>query len=238
MASLNFGQAKQLVAPYVTGRGPSDPAVGTALNFVNERFITSGQWRGNRFITKFQVNVDSNGYYYFDTVAGVESVIQAIAVDFTQIDNWEIAEIESDFYQFRKGGLGWISNTYTGDTQILRMGNVPAGAGPQGGTVDTQRYQVIGKVPETRTMYCLVRRGYVPLVNDTDLLIPSNRNAYRYGVQAFAFENANELERAETYWQMAYKCLNDETIAFEEGENDTIEIQMNTFALSSIQNLI
>lgn len=238
MASLTFGQAKKLLAPYVSSRGEADPNVATAINFVNERFITSGQWRGNRFLTKFDLSLDADGYYYFDTVAGVEAVIQAIAVDSSDLSqNWEQLDIYGDFYQFRAGGLGFNDPKYTGDSQILRLGNVPASAGGSG-TVDTQRYRVIGKIPETRQIYCLVRRGYVPLVNDSDVLIPSNRNAYRYAVQAFSYENSDELQRAETYWSLAYKCLNDETIAFEEGESDALQIQMKVFSLHSIQNLI
>jgi hypothetical protein len=104
--------------------------------------------------------------------------------------------------------------------------------------VDTQRYRVIGNVPENRTLYCIVRRGYVPLVNDTDRLVPSNRNAYRYGIQAFNYENINELERAKVYWELAYQCLNEETASFEEGEQVSVDIQTKGFAPSLIQNLI
>jgi hypothetical protein len=150
----------------------------------------------------------------------------------------EIAEIMDDWYPWNDGGLGYLPPNYSGDTQIIRQGNVPASGLPSEATTDTQRYRVIGKVPETRTMYCLVRRGYVPLVNNNDLLIPSNRNAYRYGVQAFVYENANELERAQVYWDLAYKCLNDEATAFSEGVDQQIDVQTKAFSPSLIQNLI
>ena len=78
----------------------------------------------------------------------------------------------------------------------------------------------------------------MPLVNNGDLLIPSNRNAYRYGVQAYNYENVNELERANVYWSLAYQCLNDETIAFQEGEQAQVDIQTKAFAAGGIQNLI
>jgi hypothetical protein len=97
---------------------------------------------------------------------------------------------------------------------------------------------VVGKIPETRSMLCLVRRGYVPLVNPADLLIPSNRNAYRYGIQAYNYESKDELERAQVYWDMAYKSLNDELESFEEASDDQVEIQMKAFAPSNIQNLV
>ena len=104
--------------------------------------------------------------------------------------------------------------------------------------LDAQRYRIVGTVPENRVVYCIVRRGYVPIESDTDYLIPSNRNAYRYGVQAYNYENVNELERANVYWELAYKCLNDETTAFEDGELAEVDIQTKAFAPSLIKNLI
>lgn len=236
MASLTFAQAKTLLAPYFTSQGSSDPMLASAINFVNERFISSGQWRGNRFIHSFSVSTDVDGNYYFDTIPGIESVLKVLAIDSDH--NGEIVDIMSDWYPWNDGGLGFMSATYAGDTQVIRQGNTPANALPSQTTAETQRYRVVGRVPETRTMYCIVRRGYVPLVNDTDLLVPSNRNAYRYGVQAFNYDNANELERAQVYWDLAYKCLNDETSSFEEGDQSQVDIQTKAFAPSLIQNLI
>lgn len=237
MASLTFSQAKTLLAPYISSVGPTDPVVASAINFVNERFISSGQWRGNRFIHSFTVSQDSDGNNYFDTVAGIESVLKVIAVDPTYLQG-ELGDVMPDWYPFDEGSLGWLPPNYVGDLQIVRQGNSPANPLPSQTTSDTQRYRVLGKLPEDRQMYCIVRRGYVPLVNDTDLLIPSNRNAYRYGLQAFNYENINELERAQVYWDYAFKCLNDETASFEDGELAQIQIQTKAFAPGIMQNLV
>lgn len=242
MASLTFAQAKTLVAPYITYAGASDPVVGSAINFCNERFITSAQWRGNRFLMTFTASVDAAGNNYVDTVPGVESIMKVIAVDPTYLTG-ELGEVMSDWWQFNGGSLGWLPADFTGELQFIRQGNTPAFPLPSGDgaghfTADTQRYRVIGEIPETRQLLCLVRRGYVPLVNDTDRLIPSNRNAYRYGVQAFNYENANELERAQIYWNLAFQCLNEETQSMEDGELSQVDIQMKAFAPSAIQNLV
>lgn len=242
MASLNFAQAKSLFCSYVTSQGPSDPEVGRAINFVNEKFITGGQWRGNRFSYTFTCSQDDAGNYYFDTVPGIESVMRVIALDTTYLTG-EITQVMGDWYPWNDSGIGYMSPTFVGDTQVIRLGNTPVFPAPSGDgagnfTSDTQRYRVVGKIPETRSMLCLVRRGYVPLVNPTDLLIPSNRNAYRYGLQAYNYENKDELERAKVYWDLAYQSLNDETEAFEEASDDQVEIQMKAFAPGIIQNLI
>ena len=182
MPSITFSQAKTLLAPFVTSQGASDPVVADAINFVNERFISSGQWKGNRFIKSFSVSQAEDGTYYFDTVPGVESVLKVIAIDPTY-NSGEIVEIQSDWYPFNDGGIGYMPSDYVGDTQIIRLGPSPASNLPSSITSDTQRYRVVGRIPEDRTLYCIVRRGYVPIVNNNDYLIPSNRNAYRYGVQ-------------------------------------------------------
>jgi len=237
MALLTFAQAKSLFCSFVTSQGPSDPEVGRAINFVNERFITGGQWRGNRFSYSFTCSQDGDGNYYFDTIPGIESVMKVIALDNTY-KTGEIADVMGDWYPWNASGIGYMSPTYVGDTQIIRLGNSPVSPLPSGATSDTQRYRVVGKIPDTRSMLCLVRRGYVPLVNPTDLLIPSNRNAYRYGIQAYTYESKDELERAQVYWDMAYKSLNDELESFEEASDDQVEIQMKAFAPSNIQNLV
>ena len=237
MASLTFSQAKTLLAPFFTSAGASDPALAIGINMVNERFITSGQWRGNRFIHSFNVSTASDGTFYFDTVPGIESVLKVMAIDADSYSG-ETVEISGDWYPFNDAGVGYMPANYAGDTQVIRLGPSPASPLPSGVTSETQRYRVVGRVPETRSMYCLVRRGYVPLVSDTDLLIPSNRNAYRYGIQAYNYENINELERANVYWDLSYKCLNDETKSLEDGESAQVDIQTKAFSPSLIQNLI
>jgi len=231
MASFSFAQAKSYLAPFVTSQGPSDPIVGNCINDVNERFITSGQWKGNRFIIWITPSFDeANQWYWFDTPTGVESVMKVIAVD-TDGMNGEIADIMSDWFPFSENGLGWIQYNYNGDTEVIRLGISPQDP-------EKQRYRIVGKWPEDRSLYCIVRRAYLPLVNDSDILIPSNRNAYRYGAQAWQYENTYELERAQVYWQLAYQCLNEATIAYNDGEQAQIDIQFKAFSPHAIQNLI
>ena len=242
MPSLTFAAAKTLMAPFVTSQGSADPLVASTINFANERMISSGQWRGNRFIHSFSVSTASDGTFYFDTVPGIESVLKVMAIDADSYSG-EVVEISGDWYPFNDAGVGYMPANYSGDTQVIRLGPTPAFPLPSGDgaghfTSDTQRYRVAGRVPENRIMYCLVRRGYVPLVNDTDLIIPSNRNALRYACQAVNYENINELERANVYWDLSYKCLNDETKSLEDGESAQVDIQTKAFSPSLIQNLI
>lgn len=236
MPSLTYSAAKTLLSEFVSSQGASDASVGKALNFVVESFITSGQWRGNRFIHSFAISQDSNNNNYFDTVPGIESVLRVIAID--SDGNGEFGDILSDWMQFDRGYFNWLKPTAGGDLQLIRWGNYPAAPLPNGATADTQRYRVLGQVPpDTRTLYCLVRRGYVALSGDNDLVIPSNINALRYGMQAYFYETAGEPQRAGVYWGLAYTALNKATESFEDGEVAPVEVQFkgNDY---KIQNLI
>ena len=113
----------ELARDEIRARRKNGSLPGAAVNFVNERFITSGDWKGNRFITSFTAYLNNtDGNYYFDTTAGVESVMKVIAIDTTY--KWgEIVNVLDDWYQFNEAGTGWLDNQYSGATQIIRIGN-------------------------------------------------------------------------------------------------------------------
>lgn len=65
----------------------------------------------------------------------------------------------------------------------------------------------------TDTIYTLCQRRYIPLVNETDWVIPGNMSALRYGLQAMAFEFAGQQEQAEASFAGALRFLNNEARA-------------------------
>jgi len=100
-----------------------------------------------------------------------------------------------------------------------------------------QRYRIVGQFPETRLVYALCKRAFVPLLNDNDEVFPFNLNALRYAVQAYAYDQANDLERSEVYWNQAFKMLNEELADFEgDFTRNQIEVQNRTY--THIMNLI
>lgn len=57
---------------------------------------------------------------------------------------------------------------------------------------------------------CKVKRRYVPMVAETDLVWPDNIGALKFGLIAWSLENqgAYELQNAEVFWQKCYQVLN------------------------------
>lgn len=56
----------------------------------------------------------------------------------------------------------------------------------------------------------LVRRKFVPLINETDLVYPSNIGALKFGLIALNLEERglDDLAQAQTYWAKCYEVLN------------------------------
>jgi hypothetical protein len=52
------------------------------------------------------------------------------------------------------------------------------------------------------------RRRFIPLVNETDFVVPDSLNALKWGLRALEHENGNLNDSAMKEWQMAYQILN------------------------------
>jgi hypothetical protein len=78
------------------------------------------------------------------------------------------------------------------------------------------------KIPDfpTNPSYALVfgKLAYVPCVNDTDIVIPSNYGALKIGLKALQSEDTEEDESAMKDWERAYRILNNEVT---EAEGDS-----------------
>jgi hypothetical protein len=57
---------------------------------------------------------------------------------------------------------------------------------------------------------CLCKLRYTKLVSETDLVLPSNMGALKFGLMALAYEDQNDLDQAMKHWNIAYALLNDE----------------------------
>lgn len=84
-----------------------------------------------------------------------------------------------------------------------------------------KRYQV-GKTDEA--IHTICRRRFIPLVAETDWVIPGNLRALRYGLKGLAFEKAGQLAEAEACFGKALSFLNDEAKASRGGARPMLNI--------------
>lgn len=98
------------------------------------------------------------------------------------------------------------------------------------------------KIPDfpNTPSYALVmgKLAYVPCVNGTDIVIPSNYGALKIGLKALQSEDTEEDESAMKDWDRAYRILNNE-VTEAEGDNEFPMFKVAAdFACDGVINLI
>lgn len=78
-----------------------------------------------------------------------------------------------------------------------------------------RRYQV---GVTTETIQTLCQRRFLPMVAETDWVIPGNLSALRYGLQAMAYEFAGQQDKAEAAYAGSVRFLNEEARAARGGQ--------------------
>jgi len=84
-----------------------------------------------------------------------------------------------------------------------------------------KRYSV-GTTDEA--IYTICRRRFIPLVAETDWVIPGNLRALRYGLKGLAFEKAGQIAEADACFTRALGFLNDEAKASRGGARPLLNI--------------
>jgi|LakMenE18May11ns_1017448.scaffolds.fasta_scaffold9956156_6 hypothetical protein len=84
-----------------------------------------------------------------------------------------------------------------------------------------KRYRV-GKTDEA--IHTICRRRFIPLVAETDWVIPGTLRALRYGLKGLAFEKAGQLAEADACFTRALGFLNDEAKASRGGARPMLNI--------------
>ena len=73
---------------------------------------------------------------------------------------------------------------------------------------DFRRYKLPKHICVGSTICVVCRREYIAPHHPTDLLIPGNLSAIRYGLMALRYEDAGEADEADKYWSRALQSLN------------------------------
>jgi hypothetical protein len=71
----------------------------------------------------------------------------------------------------------------------------------------------------------LAQRRYVPMVSESDWVIPGNLTALRYGFQAMQYESAAQLQEAQAVFARGLAFLNQEARLSRGGANPTLNIR-------------
>jgi len=107
------------------------------------------------------------------------------------------------------------------------------------GTTETQvaEYQPNEKRPmyhryqtgvASQAIHVICHRRFIPIVAETDWVIPGNLSALRAGIQSYLFEGASDNDAADVSMSRAYAFLNDEAKTYRAGGRATLNMQNGT----------
>jgi len=116
MPRLTFAQAKIKLAKFISSQGPDDPEVADALNFVLERIMKSGQWKGNKFTAIF-TPYDNQ----ITAPAEVEAINALMAINPDGMR--DVCYIQTDWYAFSENGRGVFPDDFFGTALAIRQGD-------------------------------------------------------------------------------------------------------------------
>ena len=116
MSQLTFLEAKTKFAHFVSSAGPTDPEVATAINFVVERFMKSGLWKGNKFTANF--------WPYDNQITTPPDVMAINALQAIELSGMkENCILQSDYYRFSEAGRGIFPDDFYSQAMAIRQGD-------------------------------------------------------------------------------------------------------------------
>lgn len=96
-----------------------------------------------------------------------------------------------------------------------------------------RRYQT-GVCEQEIRIIC--QRRFIPVVAETDFVIPGNISALRAGIQSRLFEDASDMDAADASFTRGLNFLNDEAKAFRGGGRATLNLNPAPWAMATAQN--
>ncbi len=133
--------------------------------------------------------------------------IEGISIDLSSLPIPSTAQTISQIYQI-------VKPTTTGRVKLYSYpdGNYLAEYSPAEQNPNYQRYRIAHSNPKTQSkvLYALATRSFIPALFPNDQIFPSNLPALRYALQALRFEEVQDPLRAHMAWQDALASLEEE----------------------------
>ena len=167
-----------------------------------------------------------------------------ITIDYTLLDG----SVVSEFVDLSMAGGGQgdfeFSASYAGNSisQIRFDGipfNVQIYAIEDGLTVDDKlvmaegrgdvifryrRYRVRTPSNVTQEIFLLLKRSFIPIMGESDIVYLGNVNCIKHGILATTAEDNADIERANYHWQVCKQLLEDEKDAYRGGARQSMRV--------------
>jgi hypothetical protein len=96
-----------------------------------------------------------------------------------------------------------------------------------------RRYQLTGE-DEPTAVRALCKRRFVPVLAESDEIVPSNFGALKLGLMSLKYEDTNDMERANEYFMKALMLLNSELKEARGSQLNTLRVSPHGFGLGRV----
>lgn len=87
-----------------------------------------------------------------------------------------------------------------------------------------RRYRTKTPSSATQEIFLLLKRAFVPIMDESDVVYLGNVNAIKSGILATTAEDNADIERANYHWQVCKQLLEDEKDAYRGGARQTMRV--------------
>lgn len=87
-----------------------------------------------------------------------------------------------------------------------------------------RRYRTRTPSNATQEIFLLLKRAFVPIMDESDIVYLGNVNAIKSGILATTAEDNADIERANYHWQVCKQLLEDEKDAYRGGARQTMRV--------------
>ena len=87
-----------------------------------------------------------------------------------------------------------------------------------------RRYRTKTPSSATQEIFLLLKRAFVPIMDELDIVYLGNVNAIKSGILATTAEDNADIERANYHWQVCKQLLEDEKDAYRGGARQTMRV--------------
>lgn len=188
---LTLAEARKLLYTYATKDAADvEGAFRARINEALERISSDGIWEG------LMERVDLTPYISAEilTLPYAYDALMAVAVDKGPTN------IMDEGLEFTQGGPG-VEDAGEGGAVVIDLGfNTVSGQ-------EVRQYKFLMDIAATTTVEGLVKRRYVFLEDDSDLIYPSSVGALKHALFALHYEEEGDIDRAQQFWDKCYSIL-------------------------------
>jgi len=188
----------------------------------------------------------TKGYDFWAAPVSPKTILPSdgiITIDYTLLDGTRVSEPVDFSLNPNLGDIEFSSNYNGNSVSQIRFHGIPynveiyalkdgetyadrivlaEGRGDQ--IFRYRRYRTKTPSSATQEVFLLLKRAFVPIMDESDIVYLGNVNAIKSGILATTAEDNADIERANYHWQVCKQLLEEEKDAYRGGARQTMRV--------------